>query len=267
MTNNLVPKYTWIDDKIYQFKIPMTINGMKDVKIKTHTFGGKEVWAKISGNDFSVLPSNLYLKNIIFGVIYKNEKEIDWYDSQQNLDSTDIDSFCFKGKAMTNTYRYEETYNPYTIFSKFQLNSLIRDKNIQESLWRLVEKYKYNGTWNTMTNTNLYIGDVCSTTSKNNMWKILTKNLSLSDFIIPNPAISLKIHGHNFNRNGIPNGGEETFRFLFTNAIQTQRQTLTEWINQNPAPKPIESADDWGEWLDDLSTEEREELIEEDTPF
>ena len=38
MTNNLVPKYTWIDDKIYQFKIHMNINGMKDVKIKTNTF-------------------------------------------------------------------------------------------------------------------------------------------------------------------------------------------------------------------------------------
>ena len=74
MTNKLLPNYTWINGLSYEFKIPMTLNGMKDVKIKTTTCGGKEVWARLGGNHQSYLPSRILMKDIItyipkFGII------------------------------------------------------------------------------------------------------------------------------------------------------------------------------------------------------
>ena len=37
MTNKLLPHYTWIDGLSYEFRIPMTLNGMKELKIRTKT--------------------------------------------------------------------------------------------------------------------------------------------------------------------------------------------------------------------------------------
>lgn len=264
MTNKLLPNYTWINGLSYEFKIPMTLNGMKDVKIKTTTCGGKEVWARLGGNHQSYLPARLLMKDIIFGVMYKEEKEIDWYDSQQTLDSNDIDSFCFKGTAITSVDEYNKTYNPYTKYNRFQLETLINNRNVQVSLWRTVENYKNSGAWNEMCNIRLHKPDVVSHVSRLAMWKILTKNLSIKDFVIPNPAISLQLNTHK------ENGSEtETFRFLFTNKITTKKQTLTEWIKQSPAPKPIESVEDWTDYIKayEYALENEEELIEEDNPF
>ena len=51
---------------------------------------------------------------------------------------------------------------------------------------------------------------------------------------------------------------------LFTNKINTRKQTLTEWIKYNPAPKPIESVDDWEDYIQSL---ENSAGLEEDNPF
>ena len=260
MTNKLLPNYTWINGLSYEFKIPITLNGMKDVKIKTTTCGGKEVWARLGGNHQSYLPSRILMKDIIFGVMYKGEKEIDWYDSQQTLDSNDIDSFCFKGTAITSVDEYNKTYNPYTKYNRFQLETLINNRNVQVSLWRTVEGYKKSGVWEEMQSTRLHKGDVVSSVSRLSIWKILTKNLSIKDFVIPNPAISLQLGTH--KETSIGSG--ETFKFLFTNKINTRKQTLTEWIKYNPAPKPIESVDDWEDYIHAL---ENSAGLEEDNPF
>ena len=269
MRDNIVPMYTWIDGLTYEFKIPMTLNGMKDIRIRTTTFGGKNVWANTKGNKFSKLPMHLSMKDIIFGVIYKGEKEIDWYDSQQTLDSNDIDSFCFKGKAIIDYHDYENTYNPYAKYNSFQLNTLLNNDRVQSSLWRTVEQYKNNGQWEDMRRTKRYIQDITSRTSIKSMWKILTKDLSIKDFIVPNPAISLKIvspQSHPFN-------GQDILQFLFTNKVQTEQQTLTKWVKRNPAAKPIESVEDWTDFIKayESTLEDGEELIESDpfvdTPF
>ena len=268
MTNNLSPHYTRIDGLSYEFRIPMTLNGMKELKIRTKTYGGKDVWARIKGNRNSILPSYLRMKDITFGVIYKdNGGEIDWYTSQQTLDSNDIDSFCFKGTAMTNETNYRNTYNPFTKFNEWQLRTLLRNRRLQTSLWRIISAYKTSGAWDEMLDTKLDIENITTKLSKHNMWKILTKNLSIKDFIVPNPALSLQL-------SGTQTDSLHSFNFLFTNDVRTERQTLTKWIKENPAAKPIHSADDWEDWLNSLSLEEREdailenhEVIEEDTPF
>ena len=273
MTNKLLPHYTWIDGLSYEFRIPMTLNGMKELKIRTKTYGGKDVWARIKGNRNSILPSYLRMKDITFGVIYKdNGGEIDWYTSQQTLDSNDIDSFCFKGTAMTNAIDYRNTYNPFTKFSEWQLRTLLRNRRLQTSLWRIISAYKTSGAWDEMLDTKLDIENITTKLSKHNMWKILTKNLSIKDFIVPNPALSLRLETHIH-----PANDGEIFNFLFTNKANTKQQTLTEWIKENPAPKPNLSADDfyeWEEWLDSLNLQEREhaiqeyhQVIEEDEPF
>ncbi len=268
MTNKLLPRYTWNNNNTYIFKIPMTLNGMKETKIRTKTYGGKDVWARLGGNEQSYLPSILRMKDIIFGVIYKdNEGEIDWYDSQQTLDSSEIDSFCFKGKAVLDTYDYNNIYNPYVKFNRWQLSNLLSNRRLQSSLHRIVEAYKESGVWHEMQDTRLSISEVTTKLTKQNMWKILTKNLSIKDFIVPNPALSLQL-------SGTQTDSLHSFNFLFTNDVRTERQTLTKWIKENPAAKPIHSADDWEDWLNSLSLEEREdailenhEVIEEDTPF
>ena len=268
MTNKLLPRYTWNNNNTYIFKIPMTLNGMKETKIRTKTYGGKGGWARLGGNEQSYLPSILRMKDIIFGVIYKdNEGEIDWYDSQQTLDSSEIDSFCFKGKAVLDTYDYNNIYNPYVKFNRWQLSNLLSNRRLQSSLHRIVEAYKESGVWHEMQDTRLSISEVTTKLTKQNMWKILTKNLSIKDFIVPNPALSLQL-------SGTQTDSLHSFNFLFTNDVRTERQTLTKWIKENPAAKPIHSADDWEDWLNSLSLEEREdailenhEVIEEDTPF
>ena len=111
-----------------------------------------------------------------------------------------------------------------------------------------------------MLDTKLDIENITTKLSKHNMWKILTKNLSIKDFVIPNPAISLQLGTH--KETSIGSG--ETFRFLFTNKINTRKQTLTEWIKYNPAPKPIESVDDWEDYIHAL---ENSAGLEEDNPF
>ena len=75
-----------------------------------------------------------------------------------------------------------------------------------------------------------YINDVRSQTSLSSMWKILTHNLHYRDFCVPNPALSLSMY--------VPfkeEIEELRFNFLFTNSVQTERQTLTKWINPNTA--------------------------------
>ena len=268
MTNKLLPHYTWIDGLSYEFRIPMTLNGMKELKIRTKTYGGKDVWARLKGNSNSYLPPCLRMKDITFGVIYKdNGGEIDWYDSQQTLDSSEIDSFCFKGKAVLDTYDYNNIYNPYVKFNRWQLSNLLSNRRLQSSLHRIVEAYKESGVWHEMQDTRLSISEVTTKLTKQNMWKILTKNLSIKDFIVPNPALSLQL-------SGTQTDSLHSFNFLFTNDVRTERQTLTKWIKENPDAKPIHSADDWEDWLNSLSLEEREdailenhEVIEEDTPF
>ena len=272
MTNNIVPMYTWIDGLTYEFKIPMTLNGMKDIRIKTTTFGGKDVWANIKGNKFSKLPTHhLNMKDIIFGVMYKGEKEIDWYDSQQTLDSNDIDSFCFKGKAIIDYHDYENTYNPYAKYNSFQLNTLLNNDRVQSSLWRTVAQYKSNGQWEDMRRTKRYIRDITSRTSIKSMWKILTKDLSIKDFIVPNPAISLKIIPQQSppSMSYGTSEGQDILQFLFTNKVQTEQQTLTKWVKHNPAAKPIESVEDWTDFIKayESTLEDGEEWIEVDTPF
>ena len=125
-----------------------------------------------------------------------------------------------------------------------------------------------------MRRTKRYIRDITSRTSIKSMWKILTKDLSIKDFIVPNPAISLKIIPQQSppSMSYGTSEGQDILQFLFTNKIQTEQQTLTKWIKHNTAAKPIESVaqdyvEDWEDWLDRIATEEREELIEEDNPF
>ena len=106
-----------------------------------------------------------------------------------------------------------------------------------------------------------YIRDVRSQTSIVSMWKILTRNLHYRDFCVPNPALSLSMY--------VPfktEIEELQFNFLFTNSVQTERQTLTKWVNHNTANSyPFRDISD-EEWDRDpiLLAEER---MADDNPF
>ena len=93
------------------------------------------------------------------------------------------------------------------------------------------------------------------------MWKILTHNLHYRDFCVPNPALSLALH--------LPTkeewADEVKFNFLFTNSVQTERQTLTKWINPN-------TAEDYRQYIRDEEWDRdpillAEERMAEDNPF
>ena len=235
MTNRIkipaiLPKLIWEIGREYKFRIPFSVNGMKELQVLTTRPNSDElIWANARGHKYSRFPYEIHLKDVSFGVLPRDSKSVIWLDKQKNLDSNLIQAFCFRGTSV-NKYDYEKTYNPYSKYTSFQLNELACKRNIQISLWRLVESYKQSGKWEEMRNTMKYINDVRSQTSLSSMWKILTHNLHYRDFWVPNPALSLSMY--------VPYKEEIEelrFNFLFTNSVQTERQTLTKWINPNTA--------------------------------
>ena len=178
MTNRIkipaiLPKLEWEIDKEYKFRIPFSVNGMKELQVLTTRPNSDElIWANSRGHKYSKFPYEIHLKDVIFGVLPRHSKNIIWVDNQKNLDSRLIQAFCFKGTSV-NKYNYEKTYNPYSKYSSFQLNELACKRNIQVSLWRLVESYKRSGKWEEMRNTLKYINDVRCRTSLSGIWKYL----------------------------------------------------------------------------------------------
>ena len=258
----ILPILEWEIDKEYKFRVPFSVNGMKELQVLTTRPNNDElIWANARGHKYSRFPYEILLKDVCFGVLPRNSKNVIWLDKEKNLNSNLIQAFCFKGTSV-NKYWYEKTYNPYSKYTSFQLNKLVSNRYIQTSLWRLVEGYKQSGKWEEMQNTLKFINDVRSKTSIASMWKILTRNLHYRDFCVPNPALSLALH--------IPTKEEWTedvkFNFLFTNSVQTERQTLTKWVNHGTVnPYPFRDISD-EEWDRDpiLLAEER---MADDNPF
>ena len=267
MTNKIkipaiLPILEWEIDKEYKFRIPFSVNGMKELQVLTTRPNSDElIWANARGHKYSRFPYEIHLKDVCFGVLPRDSKNVIWLDKEKTLNSNLIQAFCFKGTSV-NKYNYEKTYNPYSKYTSFQLNKLVNNRYIQTSLWRLVEGYKQSGKWEEMRNTLKYINDVRSRTSLASIWKVLTHNLHYRDFRIPNPALSLALH--------LPTKEEWAedvkFNFLFTNSVQTERQTLTKWVNHNTANSyPFRDISD-EEWDRDpiLLAEER---MADDNPF
>jgi hypothetical protein len=256
----ILPKLEWEIDKEYKFRIPFSVNGMEELQVLTTRPNSDElIWANSRGHKYSRFPYEIHLKDVIFGVMPRHSKNIIWVDNQKNLDSRLIQAFCFKGTSV-NRYNYEKTYNPYSKYSSFQLNELACKRNIQVSLWRLVESYKRSGEWEEMRNTLKYINDVRCRTSLSGIWKILTHDLHYRDFIVPNPALSLAMH--------LPSkeelDGILSFNFLFTNSVQTERQTLTKWINPNLTKNYRQAIN---QYISDEEWDRDPILLEEDNPF
>ena len=262
----ILPKLEWEIDKEYKFKIPFSVNGMKELQVLTTRPNSDElIWANARGHKYSKFPYEIHLKDIIFGVLPRDSKNVIWLNKQKNLDSNLIQAFCFKGTSV-NRYNYEKTYNPYSKYSKFQLDRLIGNRYIQTSLWRLVESYKRSGKWEEMRSIYKYINDVRSQTNLSSIWKILTHNLHYRDFIVPNPALSLSMY--------VPFktelNEELRFNFLFTNSVQTERQTLTKWVNSNLTEnfryKGL-NKQAINQYISDEEWDRDPILLEEDNPF
>tara|TARA_R110000824_G_scaffold22240_6_gene81711 strand:- start:10748 stop:11605 length:858 start_codon:yes stop_codon:yes gene_type:complete len=249
---SILPNLSWQMEKEYKFRVPFNMNGMKALQIHTTRPNSDElIWANTRGHKYSRLPYTIHLKDVTFGVLPKNSKNIIWLGKTKTLDSNLIQAFCFKGTSIDIDV-YEKTYDPYTKYTPFQLNKLVIDRHIQASLWRLVASYKQSGKWDEMRNIIKYIQDVRSRTTMNSMWKILTCGLHYRDFCVPNPALSLRLtvpHKHETE--------EHLFDFLFTNSIQTERQTLTKWVNKSKKSNIINVIDRSLDerWSEDMEAE------------
>mgnify|MGYP003133101978 CR=1 FL=1 len=242
MTNKLLPKINWNETQQLQdvavFRIPFTLNGMKNLQLYTYTHGGKQVWANLNKYSDNInIPENMCLKDITFGVQYKNDNDIAWLNQSKTLDSRELQSFCFRGKIISQR-QFIDTYKPYNKFNKYWLTEVLHNRRIQTSLWRSVKQAKTSGAWDEAHSVKCSMYDVYSRTSINSMWKTLTRDLHLKDFIVPNPATSLQIKTSNdYTEKGLERLFK--FNFLFTSKIQTRRQTFYEWVNQNLAANPL----------------------------
>ena len=150
---------------------------------------------------------------------------------------------CHDESEETSPDDYNKTYNPYNKFSKFQVNVLRHNERVQESLWRSVEKLKKTGGWNSISNIRTRIGEVRSTTSIKNMWKILTSNLHVSKFFVPNPAKSLSFVLPDYYNEKVL-GDNMVLNFLFTDKINNNKQSLTKWVSESNSFSFQASADE-----------------------
>ena len=82
---SLMPVYKWKVGKQYLFRIPYTYRDRNtfsaansQIQIRTHLYKQphKKVWANLKGNEFSYLPKEILLSNVVFGYTLVDNPEL-----------------------------------------------------------------------------------------------------------------------------------------------------------------------------------------------
>ena len=201
----IMPVLEWSEhiNKTYIFRMPLNfdkqslkdlgIGVMKELQLHTPTKNGKKkVWANIY-QQFTELPSEIYMKDIKFGFIPYHQRDkhrIIWVDKEINIPINDVKCLTLKGTAIS--YRqWVTTYNPFAKYDKHLLQKVRNNKRLQLSLPHLIQAYKNKGKWKEIQDTKLSIWDITTSNTLANMGNILRH--TLTDFIIPNPIKSVRI--------------------------------------------------------------------------
>jgi len=236
---SIMPMLEWRPDieRTHMFRMPFKVGGMKDLQLHTPIKSKKKkVWANVY-QKLSHLPNDMYMKNIEFGFIPKDnymgwnvdKHSIVWIDRQVQIPINEVIGLAFKGTAITYT-EWEKTYNPYDKYNKFIIDILRNNKRVQTSLPSLMQGYKDSGTWDEIRSVRKDIWDVATSDTLGDMWNYLSGN----QFIVPNPITSMRILLNDITR-------DEKIYFNFILSKDTmKRHTLSKHIASPPKPLSLE---------------------------
>jgi len=234
---SIMPMLEWRPDieRIHMFRMPFKVGGMKDLQLYTPIKSKKKkVWANVY-QKLSYLPNDMYMKNIEFGFIPKDnymgyctdKHKIVWINRQVQIPINEIIGLAFKGTAITYT-EWVKTYNPYAKFNKFVIDILRNNKRVQTSLPSLMQGYKDSGTWDEIRSVKKDIWDVATADTLKDMWYYLSGD----QFIVPNPIASMRILLNDIARD---KGEGIYFNFVLSKDTM-KRHTLSKHITSPPKP-------------------------------
>jgi len=232
---SIMPMLEWRPDvsRIHMFRMPFKIEGMKNLQLHTHIKSmKKKVWANVY-QKLSHLPNDMYMKNIEFGFMPKDnymgwnvdKHGIVWVNEQVEIPINEIIGLTFKGTAITYP-EWIKTYNPYVKYNKFIIDTLRHNKRIQTSLPHLMQSYKDKGIWEEIRSVKKDIWDIATADTLKDMWYYL----SGGQFIIPNPIASMRIL-----LNDLDKGKGIYFNFILSKDT-IKRHTLSKHISSPPKP-------------------------------
>ena len=229
---SIMPILIWQPDQVHMFRMPFKVRGIeggiKNLQLHTPILSRKKkVWANVY-QKLSNLPHEIYMKDIQFGFIPKDnfygwnvdEHGIVWVNEQVKIPLNEIISLTFRGIAISYS-EWIKTYNPYIKYNKFTIDILRNNRRVQTSLPYLMKGYKDKGMWNEIQDTKKDIWEVATSTMLGDLWYYLT-NLS-NELTLPNPIKSLRI---GFNE--VP-----YLNFLLTKDTM-KRHKLHEYISSAP---------------------------------
>jgi len=228
---SIMPMLEWRPDieQVHMFRMPFKVGGMKDLQLHTPIKSKKKkVWANVY-QKLSQLPYDIYMKDIEFGFIPKDdymgwnvdEHNIVWINEQVNIPINEIIGLAFRGTAIYYTM-WMKTYNPYTKYNKFVIDVLRNNRRVQTSLPTIMKSYRDNGVWEEIRSVKNSITDVITSDTLMDMWYYLSGD----KFIVPNPITSMRILINNEDK-------EPYFNFLLSKDTM-KRHSLSKHISSAP---------------------------------
>ena len=238
---SIMPMLEWRPDieRTHMFRMPFKVGGMKDLQLHTPIKSKKKkVWANVY-QKLSHLPNDMYMKNIEFGFIPKDnymgwnvdKHRIVWINQQVQIPINEVIGLAFKGTAITYT-EWIKTYNPYAKYNKFIIDILRNNKRVQTSLPSLMQGYKNSGTWDEIRSVKKDIWDIATADTLKDMWYYLSSD----QFIVPNPIASMRILLNDLARD---KGEGIYFNFVLSKDTM-KRHTLSKHITSPPKPLNLE---------------------------
>ena len=258
----IMPMLEWRPDlgQVHMFRMPFKVGGMKDLQLHTPIKSGKKkVWANVY-QKLSSLPYDIYMKDIEFGFIPKDnymgwnvdEHRIVWINEQVNIPINEIIGLAFRGTAIYYT-QWAKTYNPYIKHNKFVIDVLRNNKRVQMSLPSIVKSYKASGVWEEIRSVKNSIVDVVTSDTLMDMWYCLSGN----NFIVPNPITSMRILVNKDVQ-------EPCFNFLLSKDTM-KRHSLQKHISSAPKRQTPFTKIEFEKEYDQYINEEYEDRILRDT--
>ena len=176
----IMPVLEWSEhnNKTYIFCMPLNfdkqslkdlgIGVMKELQLHTPTKNRKKkVWANVY-QQFTELPSEIYMKDIKFGFIpyhQRDKRRIIWVDKEINIPINDVKCLTLKGTAISYS-DWTKTYNPYIKYNKYLVDKIRNNRRLQMSLPNLIAKYKDSGKWEEIRSTIKSIWDITTSNTK-----------------------------------------------------------------------------------------------------
>ena len=210
---SLMPVYNWKVGKQYLFRMPYTYRDRdtfsaanSQIQIRTHLYKQphKKVWANLKGNEFSYLPKEILLSNVVFGyTLVDNPELVIWVEGNKfhQIGSHILGSLMVKGIAC-EPQTLRKDYNPYEEYRKFTLDKLRHNRSIQISLHRIVDEYKrtasyypeiYTNKWKEIQSVQINMWDkFIDTWTRDWMASFIDYTTSFPTFRIPYPIHALR---------------------------------------------------------------------------